>query len=424
MGIPPFLFTRRGFVEIERQSEGEEKMQKKIFPVLISLLVLASMLLSACSTAASPTPQPAVDEPAAEAPAVEEPAAEEPVAEEPAVEAPAEEAPAAVTLTDTAGNVVELAALPQRVVVAGKATPFTLSTTYLFEEASDRVVAQELRGMTTPEFLGLIDPKYEEKIKLEMDSGAEAIAPTRPDIVIAKNFAVKALKEPLAQLDIPVVGLNLEKPEVFYQDIEMLGQLFGNPERAAEINDYFKQKVALVAEAMQGLTEEEKPTVLVIQYNEKDGEVAFKVPPASYIQTQMVIDGGGIPVWTDGSGEETDWIVANFEQIAAWNPDIVLVIDYNGNPQETAGKLMQNDTWKELKAAKNQKIYGFGKDYQGWDLPDPRWVLGYTWVASKIQPERMAEVNMTEMVKEFYKVMYRLTDEQIETGIMPIVVAP
>jgi hypothetical protein len=57
-------------------------------------------------------------------------------------------------------------------------------------------------------------------------------------------------------------------------------------------------------------------------------------------------------------------------------------------------------------------------------LPDPRWVLGYTWVASKIQPERMADVNMTEMVKEFYKVMYRLTDEQIETGIMPKVVAP
>jgi len=35
----------------------------------------------------------------------------------------------------------------------------------------------------------------------------------------------------------------------------------------------------------------------------------------------------------------------------------------------------------------------------------------------------MADVDMTAMVKEFYRFMYRLTDEKIETSIMPIVYA-
>jgi len=138
----------------------------------------------------------------------------------------------------------------------------------------------------------------------------------------------------------------------------------------------------------------------------------------------MVIDGGGIPVWAEQAAEgESNWIVVNFEQIAAWDPDVILVVDYNGNPQETAALLKQNDLWKELKAVQTNKVYGFGKDYQGWDLPDPRWILGYTWVATKLQPERMAGVDMTEMVKEFYRFMYRLSDEQIETSILPMVYA-
>jgi iron complex transport system substrate-binding protein len=398
-------------------------MYKRKSSTLVTLLILGTMLLSACAVVATPTPEAPVIEPTTivtEAPTIEPSAT---IPEVPTVE-PTAKTEEPVIITDSAGNVVELASLPQRVVVAGKATPFTLSTTYLFKEASDRIVALELRGLTIPEFLSLIDPKYDEKTKIEMDSGPEQIAASKPDIVITKNFAVKSLKEPLAELGIPVVGLNLETPDVFYKDIDMLGELFGDAERAAEINSYFKEKVSVVADAMTGLTDAEKPTVLVIQYTEKDNVVAFKVPPAAYIQTTMVIDGGGIPVWSDSTGQETDWIVVNIEQIAAWNPDIILVINYNGNPQETAEKLMQDEVWKELKAVQEQKVYGFGKDYQGWDLPDPRWILGYTWVATKIQPERMAMVNITDMVKEFYKVMYRLTDEQIETIIMPKVVAP
>ena len=386
-------------------------MKNKCFYPISAILLISAVMLGACTSNAASTLAAGQEQ---DAPAV---------IEEMAAETPAEET-TGVTIEDSAGNVVELDSLPQRVAVVGKAKAYTLSTTYVFEEASERVAALEMGGMMVAEFLSLIDPKYEEKIKLELDAGAEQIAPVNPDIVITKNYVVKSLKESLDPLGIPVVGLNMETPEVFYKDIEMLGQLFGNPERAAEVNAYLKEKVAAVKTAMNGLTDAEKPTVLVLQYSEQDGEVAFKVPPVSYIQTTMVIDGGGIPVWADDATQgESNWIVVNFEQIAAWDPDVILVINYSGNPQETAAALKQSDLWSELKAVKAENVFGFGKDYQGWDLPDPRWILGYTWTATKLQPERMADVDMMAMVKEFYRFMYRLTDEQIETSIMPMVYA-
>jgi len=57
-------------------------MIKKLI-LLVSIMVMAGMLLTACQPAA---PAPAAEEPAAEEPVVEEPVAEEPEAEEPAAE--------------------------------------------------------------------------------------------------------------------------------------------------------------------------------------------------------------------------------------------------------------------------------------------------------------------------------------------------
>ena len=63
---------------------------KSKLSLLLGVLVMLSMLLSACAPAAAPAP--AAEAPAAEAPAAEAPAAEAPAAEAPAAEAPAAEA--------------------------------------------------------------------------------------------------------------------------------------------------------------------------------------------------------------------------------------------------------------------------------------------------------------------------------------------
>ncbi|MFN8598026.1 MAG: hypothetical protein U0559_17805 [Anaerolineae bacterium] len=40
----------------------------------------------------------------------------------------------------------------------------------------------------------------------------------------------------------------------------------------------------------------------------------------------------------------------NLEQIAAWNPDQIYIIAYNGNAQDVVAKLKADSKWAALKA--------------------------------------------------------------------------
>jgi iron complex transport system substrate-binding protein len=127
---------------------------------------------------------------------------------------------------------------------------------------------------------------------------------------------------------------------------------------------------------------------------------------------------GGAPVWTEAS-EQGGWTVVNLEQIAAWNPDQVYVVSYFTNPEEVAAQLKADPTWQELAAVQNDQLFGFPNDFVSWDQPDPRWTLGLQWLATKIQPERAAGIDMNRAVSQFYGQMYGLDQATIEAQVIP-----
>jgi ABC-type Fe3+-siderophore transport system permease subunit len=88
-------------------------------------------------------------------------------------------------------------------------------------------------------------------------------------------------------LGIPVVYLDLETPEQYQRDIATLGTIFGAPARAQIVWAYYETKMARVARALADLTEDEKLSLLLLQYNTRGAEIALEAPPPGYIQTQM-----------------------------------------------------------------------------------------------------------------------------------------
>lgn len=321
-------------------------------------------------------------------------------------------------VTDALDRSVSLAAPPQDFVIAGRATPLIIDAFYLFPEAGQALTGLELRSQSAADFLNLIDPNYGSKTALEMDSGPEQIAPLQPDVVLLKSFMAEQLGTPLEQVGIPVVYVDLETPEQYTRDLTTIGQLLGNPDRAQEILTFYQERVDQVTQAMAGLSDEQKPRVLLLQYSDRGGEIAFNVPPASWLQTTMVEIAGGTPVWLEAA-EAGGWTVVNLEQIAAWNPDQIYVVSYFTNPAETVAQLKADATWQELQAVQNNQIYGFPNDYVSWDQPDPRWILGLQWLATKIQPEQAAGIDMRQAFNDFYTQMYGLDQATIEAEVVP-----
>ena len=322
-----------------------------------------------------------------------------------------------ITITDSTGRRVTFPENPERIAIAGRATVMVQDAIYLFAEARERVVALESRNQSAFAFLPVIDPGLDDKEILEKNIGPEQIAAVRPDLVILKNFMAESIGEPLEQLEIPVVYLDLETPEAFYRDVEVLGEVFGNPERAVEINSYYQTRVTDVEEMVSEAID--KPTVLTLRYNEDGGEVAFNVPPASWLQTRLVETAGGVPVWEglEGGG---GWNVVNLEQIAAWDPEMIFLIDYGGNASEIAVQLRSNSLWQNLRAVEEDQLFSFGYDFYSWDQPDTRWILGLQWLATRIHPDLTGDLDILAEVNSFYQSLYLLDQETIDREVVPI----
>jgi iron complex transport system substrate-binding protein len=170
-----------------------------------------------------------------------------------------------------------------------------------------------------------------------------------------------------------------------------------------------------------GLSDDQKPTVAMLQYSDKGSEVAFSVPPAAWIQTMMVDLAGGKPVWTEAS-DKGGWKVVNLEQIAAWNPDQIYIIAYNGNAKDIVAKLKTDSKWAALKAVKNNQIFGFAGDFYSWDQPDTRWGLGLLWLATKLHPDQTKDIDILQEVNRFYTDLYGLKAEDIQAKVTPVLV--
>jgi iron complex transport system substrate-binding protein len=372
------------------------------------VLVLFSSLLAAC---AAPTPAAApslTEPPATEAPAaVSTPAPTEP----PEMEK--------ITVVDALGREVVFDQPPSRIMIVGKAAFMLLDAAFLFPEAPEKIIGYELRSQTGLDFIHTAFPQSGNMIVLEMDAGPEQIAPANPDLVLMKSYLKEQLGDQVELLGIKVVYLDLETPEAINQDIRTLGKLFGNTERAEQLVTLYDQARAKITDITSVIPEEEKPSTLLLQYSDKGGEVAFSVPTGGFLQTQLVEMAGGAPVWKGVTGK--GWSVITLEQIAAWNPEIIIVVDYRGKAMEAVDRLKADENWQQLDAVKNKKLYAFPLDFQSWDQPDSRWTLGLTWLATILQPERFASLKMREEIPAFYTDFYGLSESVIEQSILPLV---
>ncbi len=323
---------------------------------------------------------------------------------------------AAILITDALGREVSLPAAPQRIVITGKALALIADAVYTFPEAPERIVGLGNAGQGTNNFIALIDPEYSQKAVLENNAGAEQIAALQPDLVILKSYLAESVGAPIEALGIPVIYVDFETPEQYTRDMAILGQVFQNQSRAEEINAFYEAKVDAVQSAVQGVSA--RPRVLMLYYSDKDGNVAFNVPPLAWMQTQMVLMAGGQPVWADAN-PVSGWTQVTLEQIAAWDADQIFVVAYNANPSDVVAGLETDPSWMALGAVQENQLYAFPFDLYSWDQPDPRWILGLTWLGGRLHPEQFPGLDIVAEAQTFYETLYGLDAAFFEQNILP-----
>ena len=316
------------------------------------------------------------------------------------------------TVTDTLGRALTLQKVPERIVLAGRATLLLVDAVYLFPGAGNRVVGVGTTDQGLGDFFPFLDPGAAGKSRFTNNAGPEQLAGLHPDLVILKSYMKERLGDLLEKIGIPVLYLDLETPETFFTDVRTLGTLFQQPARAQFILDWYRSRVDHVTRATAG---GEKPSVLLVQYSARDGEIAFTVPPSGWIQSTITEAAGGTIAWKE-AGPGDGWKKIGIEQLSAWNPRFVFVVSYQRPAAVVAEEIRKS---RLLKGA----IAGFPADYHSWDQADSRWILGLEWLASRLHPDAFSDLDMRNEVTAFYNQLYGVSPAVIEQEIMPRVEA-
>jgi len=329
-----------------------------------------------------------------------------------------EETTTSFTVTDSLGREVTFDAVPQRIVITGKASFMISDVAYAFPEAAERIIGLDTTsGQTASGFTALLDPEFESKAVLESGAAAEQVVALNPDLVIMKSYLADSVGATYEAVDIPVVYVDFETPEQYPRDLAIFGKIFQNEARATELTEYFQGRLENIQNTAGAARE--KPRALVIYYSDKDGNIAFNVPPMGWIQTQMVKAAGGEPVWPDanlGNG----WTTVTLEQIAAWDADQIFVIYYSGNSSDIVAGFQKDPQWQALRAAQEGQLWAFPGDFYSWDQADTRWTLGLYWLAAHLQPELYADYNAMQDAQSFYQTVYGIDEATFSSKVQPL----
>jgi iron complex transport system substrate-binding protein len=137
--------------------------------------------------------------------------------------------------------------------------------------------------------------------------------------------------------------------EDIYKDYEVLGNVFGVQELAAEKVQAMKDKLAYVEETLGAEVYENPIRVFVYDSGEDAPFTACQGMPGD-----MIKRAGGISIFDD---IEKGWATPSWEEVVARDPDVILILDYDYDTDAKIEFLKNNDFTKNLRAVKEGRIY-------------------------------------------------------------------
>ena len=332
-------------------------MKNKKLILLVCLLLVASLLPTACSSQDAETPADIAAEDVGE---VEEPTQPPQETTEPESET--------LVFTDGLDRTIELAGPASAIVTLG---PSVLESLFAIG-AGDQVVGREEYSTYPEEALEISSVG-----SLWGGLPTEAIVALEPDLVIAPQIISPEQVSALEDLGLTVFWqANPVDFEGLYANLTELAELTGHQAETEELIDSLSERVDAVMEVIS--TVEVQPTVFY-ELDATDPENPFTVGAGTFIDTIITMAGGT----NIGAVLEGDYAMISSEEVIIQNPEIILLADapYGVTPESIA----ERPGWDAISAVQNDQVYSFDPFLVS--VPGPRLVDGLEAMAALLHPE-------------------------------------
>ena len=326
------------------------------------------------------------------------------------------------TVVDDTGVEVEIPEKLDRIVIS---SILPLPSVYcFFRGSSEGLVGIHPSSMAAAEnsYLTTVYPEITELDTSFVENGEiniEQLMKLEPDVVFysATNTDEREMYD---NAGIKAIGFSTTLSdynciETFANWVDLLGQIFGDYDRAQEVIEYGRSVEAQVLEKTATLSDEEKPKVLVL-FNYGDGTITTS--GSNFFGEYWIEAAGGINVAAELNGQPE----INMEQIYAWNPDMIFITNFSSVlPEDLYNNTIEGDDWSNVKAVQEGQVYKFPLGMYRWFPPSSDTPLALMWLAKTIQPELFADIDIDQEIKDYYVKYYNveLTDDDLQVIYNP-----
>lgn len=307
-----------------------------------------------------------------------------------------------VTFTDSAGREVEVPTRIERVVPSGHT-----ATQVLITVAPEKLVgiSQELTAEQRRYLVNLPDtdlPVLGAAFGHKGNLNKEAVASTGAQVLIDTGEYKDGIKEDLdalqEQLGIPCVFIETKLDEwpVAYRQ---LGELLGVKGRAEELADYCQKAYDQVTKVVSDMPASQLARVLYCVGPDGTNVLAKGSFQSNVID--MLADNVAVVDSPAGSGAGNE---SNLEQIAAWDPQVILF-----GADSISDTVADDPAWQTLTAIKDGSYHKVPNMPYVWlnNPPTVNQILGMQWLARVLYPERFkGEGGAYDVAKSYFKTFY------------------
>lgn len=238
-------------------------------------------------------------------------------------------------------------------------------------------------------------------------TNVEVVLNYEPDVVITNNIDNIDMYN---KVGLTAIYVNFNNNESFKESMTIVGTALGEDELAAaeKYNEYFDDNVAMVSERLADVSDDEKPSVYYVDSRFPD--VYHTVGTGEIQEEWITIAGAKLATAADFEGRNLE-ITA--EKILTLDPDIIMIGAQN--QADVYDMLMADEVLSGLSAIKNGSVYRIPQGIFPWCRTGAEAAVQVVWAAKLVYPEQFADIDVTEVAKEFYKEFYgtNVTDETL-----------
>jgi iron complex transport system substrate-binding protein len=247
----------------------------------------------------------------------------------------------------------------------------------------------------------VVDPNFEDKILINITGdqlGLESLAKVDPDLVVLWASSpddpnILAIND---TLKVPVFAIYVTSLDDVYRQVDTMGIISGNTDRASEVKEIMEGYVELTTNVTDQIQESDRPGVFWM-WTDIYGTAGVD----SGINDLIDMAGGSnVMKLAEEEAQNLEHPVINQETLIKLNPDVIYMW-YNEDldPEDIInGEDFQG--LRDINAVKNRRVYEISNPYL-FDAFSPRMPLALLHVARDLHHDKFQDVDMNQTIDQY-----------------------